>query len=59
MYRILTNKKVKYTDKFCDFEMEFDRNTVKQMSPEMASGSVAMYSEDAYVLYDNMNVYPK
>jgi hypothetical protein len=59
MYRILTNKKVKYTDKFCDFEMEFDINTVKQMSPEMASGSVAMCSEDAYVLYNNMDVSSK
>jgi Domain of Unknown Function (DUF1080) len=30
-----------------------------EMSPEMASGSVAMYSEDAYVLYNNMDVSPK
>ncbi len=29
------------------------------MSPEMASGSVAMYSEDAYVLYNNMDVSPR
>jgi hypothetical protein len=31
----------------------------KSMSPKLASGSVAMYSEDAYVLYNNMNVSPK
>jgi hypothetical protein len=30
-----------------------------EMSAEMASGSVAMYSEDAYVLYNNMDVSPK
>lgn len=29
------------------------------MSSKLASGSVAMYSEDAYVLYDNMNISPK
>ena len=32
--------------------------TDKTMSPKLASGKVAMYSEDAYVLYDNMYVYP-
>jgi hypothetical protein len=31
----------------------------QEMSPKMASGSVAMYSEDAYVLYNNMDVSPK
>ena len=31
----------------------------KTMSPKLASGSVALYSEDAYVLYNNMNVSPK
>ncbi len=30
-----------------------------EMSSEMASGSIAMYSEDAYVLYNNMDVSPK
>lgn len=30
-----------------------------EMSPEMASGKIAMYSEDAYVLYNNMDVSPK
>ncbi|WP_222424722.1 3-keto-disaccharide hydrolase [Candidatus Nitrosocosmicus arcticus] len=29
------------------------------MSPKLASGAVSMYSEDAYVKYDNMNVSPK
>ncbi|WP_458747491.1 family 16 glycoside hydrolase [Candidatus Nitrosocosmicus sp. T] len=29
------------------------------MSPKLASGAIAMYSEDAYVKYDNMNVSPK
>jgi hypothetical protein len=29
----------------------------KTMSPKLASGKIAMYSEDAYVLYDNMKVY--
>jgi hypothetical protein len=33
--------------------------TDQTMSPKLASGSVAMYSEDAYVLYNNMNVSPK
>ena len=33
--------------------------TDTEMSPEMASGSIAMYSEDAYVLYNNMDVSPK
>ena len=32
--------------------------TDKTMSPKLASDKVAMYSEDAYVLYDNMYVYP-
>ena len=31
----------------------------REMSPEMSSGSIAMYSEDAYVLYNNMDVSPK
>jgi hypothetical protein len=31
----------------------------RTMSPKLASGSVAMYSEDAYVLYNNMDVSPK
>ncbi|WP_458747492.1 family 16 glycoside hydrolase [Candidatus Nitrosocosmicus sp. T] len=31
MYIILTHKEVKSTDKFCDFEMEFDINTLKQL----------------------------
>jgi len=31
----------------------------KTMSPDMASGSVVMYTEDAYVLYNNMDVSPK
>ncbi|TVP39466.1 family 16 glycoside hydrolase [Candidatus Nitrosocosmicus arcticus] len=31
----------------------------KTMSPKLASGSLAMYSEDAYVLYNNMDVSPK
>ena len=31
----------------------------QEMSPKMAYGSVAMYSEDAYVLYNNMDVSPK
>jgi hypothetical protein len=152
MYIILRNNKVKSIDKFCDFEMEFDINTAKQlrrnsqpnvwevgwidfryvgrfhhycllfkpngielgkkdcdsctdpvdgqkfletkstpkmglgtwnnikvdmvgnhikvfwngnllidyidktMSPKLASGKIAMYSEDAYVLYNNMDV---
>ena len=30
-----------------------------EMCPEMASGKIAMYSEDAYVLYNNMDVSPK
>ena len=30
----------------------------KTMSPKLASGKIAMYSEDAYVLYDNMYVRP-
>ena len=30
-----------------------------EMCPEMDTGSVAMYSEDAYVLYNNMDVSPK
>jgi hypothetical protein len=30
-----------------------------EMSSKMASGSIAMYSEDAYVLYDNMKISPK
>jgi hypothetical protein len=25
------------------------------MSPKLASGNIAMYSEDAYVLYNNMD----
>jgi hypothetical protein len=29
------------------------------MSPKLASGQVSMYSEDAYVKYDNFNVSPK
>ena len=29
------------------------------MSSKLASGSIAMYSEDAYVLYNNMDVSPK
>jgi hypothetical protein len=33
--------------------------TDKTMSSKLASGKIAMYSEDAYVLYDNMYVYPK
>ena len=33
--------------------------TDKTMSPKLASGKVAMYSEDAFVLYDNMYVFPK
>jgi hypothetical protein len=31
----------------------------KNMSPKLASGSIAMYSEDAYVLYNNMDVSSK
>ena len=30
-----------------------------RMSPKLASGSVVMYTEDAYVLYNNMDVSPK
>ena len=29
------------------------------ISPKLASGTIAMYSEDAYVLYNNMDVSPK
>jgi hypothetical protein len=29
------------------------------MSPKLASGKIAMYSEDAYVVYNNMDVSPK
>jgi hypothetical protein len=29
------------------------------MSSELGSGKVSMYSEDAYVLYDNMVIWPK
>ena len=29
------------------------------MTPKLASGSVSMYSEDAYVLYDNMIISSK
>ena len=31
----------------------------KTMSPKLASGNIAMYSEDAYVLYNNMDVTSK
>lgn len=31
----------------------------RAMSPKFASGKIALYSEDAYVLYDNMYVVPK
>ena len=31
MYIILTHQEVKSTYKFCDFEMEFDINTAKQL----------------------------
>jgi hypothetical protein len=31
----------------------------KTMSPKLASGKIAMYSEDAYVLYNNMDVSSK
>jgi len=30
----------------------------KTMSPKLAAGNIAMYSEDAYVRYDNMHVKP-
>ena len=43
---------------FINGELEIDYIDT-EMSPEMASGSVAMYSEDAYVLYNNMDVSPK
>jgi hypothetical protein len=31
----------------------------EEMSSNMDSGSIAMYSEDAYVLYNNMDISPK
>lgn len=43
---------------FINGELEIDYIDT-EMSPEMAKGSVAMYSEDAYVLYNNMDVSPK
>ena len=31
----------------------------KKMSPKLASGKIAVYSEDAYMLYNIMDVSPK